>query len=247
MKVNLSVNNFVILFMLIMSVSVVLHILENDIYVSVSAQMNGNISDSEFHSYVEQMRGHLEASIENKEKNNTLFAIKHALHPFDEILHLIKDKMDQTNQTLSNELANKLEAYLMQIGSNSLHDTIEKKITIERILNKVLYQSLGNKLNDNDHLLNVTANLIDTTQEEYLESIFDGKIINMIEYQDGIAFLEVAIDIIQNNSNFIFTEEKQLLEKLNKIKNDMNMKLDPSIISSSVKDIVCQIKGGYYC
>ena len=84
-------------------------------------------------------------------------------------------------------------------------------------------------------------------QEEYLEAMLDGKVINLLEYQDGKAFLNMAINLIQNSSDFVSSNQTSILEKLNNIKNDINLKIDPSTMSSYVKNIVCEIKGGYYC
>ena len=228
-------------------VSIIYLTMDHKLNIFIYAQSNETISDSEFHSYIEQMRGHISTSIENKEENNTLLAIRHALHPIEEIVFSIEDTLNQTNPTLSTEFSDRLEDYVLNIGSNSLEDAKEKKIALDKIFDKSLHQSIGIKLNDTNHILNVTANLIDAMQEEYLEAMLDGNIINLMEYQDGKAFLNMAINLIQNSSDFASPNQTSILEKLNNIKNDINLKIDPSTISSNVKNIVCEIKGGYYC
>ena len=243
-----NLTNFSSLFILsIIIVSIIYLVMDHKLNVSIYAQSNETVSDSEFHAYIEQMRGHISASIENKEENNTLLAIKHALHPIEEIVFLIEDKLSQTNQTLSAEFSDRLEDYVLTIGSNSLEEAKEKKIALDKIFDKSLHQSIGINLNDTNHILNVTANLIDAMQEEYLEAMLDGNVINLMEYQDGKAFLNMAINLIQNSSDFVSSNQTSILEKLNNIKNDINLKIDPSTMSSYVKNIVCEIKGGYYC
>jgi hypothetical protein len=89
--------------------------------------INSKLSDYEFHSYIERMIGHLNASVENKENNNNMLAIAHALHPIEEILETINERLNQTNSTLSNELSNGLKSFATSIGSNSLNETINEK------------------------------------------------------------------------------------------------------------------------
>ena len=49
---------------------------------SVESQPS-TISDHEFHGYLEQMIGHLDASILNVQNNNSVLAVAHALHPIE--------------------------------------------------------------------------------------------------------------------------------------------------------------------
>ena len=55
----------------------------------VEAQQS-TISDHELHGYLEQMKGHLDASILNVQNNNSVLAVAHALHPIEEIVDIIK-------------------------------------------------------------------------------------------------------------------------------------------------------------
>ena len=74
---------------------------------SVEAQPS-TISDHEFHGYIEQMIGHLDASILNVQNNNSILAVAHALHPIEEIVDVINSRLIQTNETLAKDFSSKL-------------------------------------------------------------------------------------------------------------------------------------------
>ncbi len=64
-----------------------------------SPQFTG--SDYEFHGYLEHMKGHLNASIINVQSNNSVLDLDHALHPVEEIVDMINNRLIQTNETLT--------------------------------------------------------------------------------------------------------------------------------------------------
>lgn len=69
--------------------------LDNDIFFYVYAQHN-TLSDHELNGYLEQMIGHLEASIMNVKNNNNVLAVAHVLHPIEEIVDIINNRLIQT-------------------------------------------------------------------------------------------------------------------------------------------------------
>ena len=59
------------------------------------------------------------------------------------------------------------------------------------MLSDALDQSISlEKRNNRDYILNVTAELITITSEEFNEAMFNGQIINLLEYQDGQQFIK---------------------------------------------------------
>lgn len=218
---------------------------EHDI---VHAQnINSKLSDYEFHSYIERMIAHLNASIENKQNNNNMLAIAHALHPIEEILETINERLNQTNSTLSNELSNGLKSFATSIGSNSLNETINEKTKLTKILEKSLEQSIpAEKMTNSGYILNVTAELINSAEDEYTESIFEGKIVNLLEYQDAQQFFKRAV-ILLENFDTLNENEEQILDKIKELQNDVDAKRDSSYVNSDVRYLICQIKGSFYC
>jgi hypothetical protein len=206
------------------------------------------ISDHEFHGYLEQMIGHLDASILNVQNNNSLLAVAHALHPIEEIVDIINNRLIQTNETLTKEFSSKLNQYVQTVRSDNLNKIITEKTELEKLINDGLDQSISlEKRTNRDYILNVTAELITIASEEYTESMSQGKIINLLEYQDGQQFFKRAIILLNKSQAYLSDNDKNYITGLNQLEKGMNSKIDPSEIDMNVKDMLCQIKKGFYC
>jgi hypothetical protein len=58
-------------------------LIPNNSNLVFSEVSESTLSDYEFHGYLEQMKGHLDASIINVQSNNSGLAVAHALHPIE--------------------------------------------------------------------------------------------------------------------------------------------------------------------
>ncbi|HJT84170.1 MAG TPA: hypothetical protein VJ697_06785 [Nitrososphaeraceae archaeon] len=99
---------------------------DNNIISSVYAQQS-TLSDHGLHDYLGQMKGHLDASIINVQNNNSVLAVAHALHPIEEIVDIINNRLIQTNETLSKEFTSKLNTYVETVQSDQLNILFLKK------------------------------------------------------------------------------------------------------------------------
>ena len=143
---------------------------DSNLFSFVDAQQSA-ISDHEFHGYLEQMKGHSDASIINVQSNNSVLAIAHALHPIEEIVDIINNRLIQTNETLTKEFSTKLNNYVQTVKSNDINKIIIEKAKLENLLNDALDQSISlEKRNRGDYILNVTAELINIASEEFNEA-----------------------------------------------------------------------------
>jgi len=220
----------------------------NNFLFSVEAQQPSTISDHEFHGYLEQMIGHLDASILNVQNNNSILAVAHALHPIEEIVDVINSRLVQTNETLTKDFSGKLNKYVQTVRSDNLNKIIIEKRELEKLLSNALDQSISlEKRTNRDHILNVTAELITIASEEYAESMSQGNIINFLEYQDGQQFFQRSISLLNKSQAYLSENDKNYLTGLNKLKKGMDSKIDPSEIDMNVKDMLCEIKKGLYC
>jgi hypothetical protein len=209
---------------------------------SVEAQPS-TISDHEFHGYIEQMIGHLDASILNVQNNNSVLAVAHALHPIEEIVDVINSRLIQTNETLAKDFSSKLNKYVQTVRSDNLNKIIIEKRELEKLLSNALDQSISlEKRTNRDHILNVTTELITIASEEYAESMSQGNIINFLEYQDGQQFFQRSISLLNKSQAYLSENDKNYLTGLNKLKKGMDWKINPSEIDMNVKDMLCEIK-----
>jgi hypothetical protein len=220
---------------------------DSNLFSSVEAQQS-TLSDYEFHNYLEQMIGHLDASIINVQSNNSGLALAHALHPIEEIVEIINNRLIQTNETLSKEFSSKLNNYVETVRSDNINKIITDKTELENLLNDAIAQSISlEKRNNRDYILNVTAELITIASEEFNEAMLNGKIINLLEYQDGQQFINRAIMLLEESQPFLINDDKKYLDKLKEIGKDLDLQRDPSGVDMKVKDMICEIKKGFYC
>jgi hypothetical protein len=220
---------------------------ENNVVPSIYAQQS-TISDHEFHDYLEQMKGHLDASILNVQSNNSALAVAHALHPIEEIVDIINNRLIQTNETLTKEFTSKLNQYVETAGSDNINKIMKEKAELDKLLNDAIAQSISlEKRNSRDYVLNVTADLITIASEEYNEAMYKGNIINLLEYQDGQQFINRAIMLLEESNALLSDNDKKYIDKIKEIERDMEFKRDASIVDREVKDMPCEIKKGVYC
>ncbi|MGZ8887128.1 MAG: hypothetical protein ACXW1A_02585 [Nitrososphaeraceae archaeon] len=74
-----------------------------------------------------------------------------------------------------------------------------------------------------------------------------GRIINLLEYQDGQQFFNRAITLLNKSQTYLSDNVKNYLTGINELKKGMDSKIDPSEIDMNVKDMLCEIKKGFYC
>jgi hypothetical protein len=220
---------------------------DRNLFYSIDAQQSV-ISNHELHGYLEQMIGHLDASILNVQNNNSVLAVAHALHPIEEIVDIINNRLIQTNETLANEFTTKLNNYVQIVKSNDSDKILEGKAELENLLDEAVDQSISlEKRNNRDYILNVTAELITIASEEYNEAMYNEQIINLLEYQDGQQFINRAIILLEESQSLLSENDKKYIDKIKEIEKDMDLKRDPSKIDREVKDMLCEIKKGLYC
>ncbi len=243
-----------------MSLKVLLTIFAISIYFTIFSPLYSNnnlfsveaqkftLSDHEFHGYLEQMIGHLDDSILNVQNNNRLLDVAHALHTIEEIIDIINNRLIKKNETLTKEFSSKLNQYVQTVRSDNPNKIITEKKELEKLINDGLDQSISlEKRTNRDYILNVTAELITIASEEYTESMSQGKIINLLEYQDGQQFFKRAIILLNKSQPYLSDNDKNYITGLNKLEKGMDSKIDPSEIDMNVKDMLCQIKKGFYC
>ena len=115
-----------------------------------------------------------------------------------------------------------------------LEDAIAQSITLE-------------KRNSRDYILNVTAELITIASEEFNEAMYNGQIINLLEYQDGQQFIKRAIMLLEESQTLLSKNNKKYIDEIGEIEKDIELKRDPSKIDREIKDMLCEIKKGVYC
>ena len=146
-----------------------------------------------FTSKIEQIDGHLNASLLNKYDGNESLAFAHATHPIAEVYPFVAPQIAKTNESLNQSLYSIL-ANLPEVSRNSTNDqyfsTIQSaKNILKDITNEVIPKNLQNDILFNSFVI---VNLLDLAGYEYQAAVTNGTITAIFEYQDSKAFIQQA-------------------------------------------------------
>ena len=150
-----------------------------------------------FTSKIDQIHGHLNASMMNKFDGNETFAVAHAAHPIAEIYPIIESQIAKVHKSLSDTLYSKLVS-LLELSTYSTNAEYEKEvITVNSILkqtiNSIVPSNMHNDLTFNSFVI---VDLLETAGHEYQEAVTNNTITAMVEYQDSKAFIQEAQNLM---------------------------------------------------
>jgi hypothetical protein len=167
-------------------------------------------------------------------------AYTHTTHPIDEVVGLITIPLNNTDTKLNDTYFNELYTLsnLASPSNNTTKEEFSKQAQSSKDLSNRVISTVvpANTLNDTNHNITVIQDLLTTSQEEYTEGVKDGKIIMMLEYQDGSAFIHRASDI-SNKTESITTERDEISTLFNNLTNSVQQLKDPSEINPIIEEI----------
>ena len=150
----------------------------------------------EFVFNIEQMKGHLEQAVVNKENGNNTLAQAHIQHPIVEIYDAIEAQLASFDTNHNTVLLNSLS----QLSKNSDNlDPVQFKEDTDganQILNKAI--DLVAPEDNNTLTLIVASWLLDAANSEYESGVRNGQIIQIIEYQDAIGFISRSESLLND-------------------------------------------------
>jgi hypothetical protein len=211
---------------------------------SSNASQTLNSTQVGFVSNIEQIRGHLNAAVMNKEADNTTLSKAHTLHPIAEIYSSIEPQISSANITLNQTLASDLNQLSEMVNTSSIDEFDTQSQRINGILNQTLQQVIPANIADNNTFrLGVVSDLLSIAGVEYGEAVENGTIKEIVEYQDGQAFVSRAQDV--------FSEASPTLTDLNEVQ-ETNMffsdltgaiqnKSSPEVVNRSIGAIIHEI------
>ena len=216
---------------------------------------SSNTTLVDFVSNIEQIRGHLEQAISNKQAGNNILVLAHTLHPIEEIYSSIEGQLSNANSTLNQTLSSNLNQ-LSQMASNS---TVGRFNTQAQIVNGLLNQTIEKVIptetrNNNNTAFNlmVIADLLSIAGSEYKEAVENGTIKELVEYQDAQGFVSRARSVFEQNSSLLSSSLKpqELSDKIQKIKesfydlnNAIQNKSNPEVVNTSIRAIIDETSG----
>jgi hypothetical protein len=160
-----------------------------------------NSTQVDFLSNIEQIRGHINAATMNKEARNNSLANAHILHPIAEIYSSIEPLISNANSTLNNTLASDLNQLSQMVNTSSLDEFGAQSQKINALLNQTIQQVIPiETISNSTFKLGVVSDLLSIAGTEYSEAVENGTITEMVEYQDGQAFITRAQDVFSQAS-----------------------------------------------
>jgi hypothetical protein len=203
----------------------------------------------DFVSNIEQIRAHLNAAMMNKQTGNNSLAQAHTMHPIAEIYSSIEPQIANANMTLNQTLASNLNELSQIVNSSTTDEFNTQAQKINGLVNQTVKQVVPVQTGNNSTFgLAVVADLLSIASEEYGEAIENGKIKEIVEYQDGQAFVSRAQDLmVQASSSTGLPPQEQTLgiQETNKLFSDLNTaiqnKSSPEVVDTSIRAIIHEI------
>jgi hypothetical protein len=193
----------------------------------------------EFVANMEQMKGHLEQAVANKENGNDTLTLAHVLHPIAELYDLIEVQLATADSNLNATLATSL---------NELSKNVEKLNSSQFIgetdkVNEMLDNAIKLIVPEDNSTVNimVITNLLDTANAEYEEGVKDGLVKEIVEYQDASGFISRAGSLFNQTYSMLNESMKTSADEVMSLFSPLNVKVeaksDPIEIETSINDI----------
>ena len=199
-----------------------------------------------FVSNIEQIRGHLNAAVMNKEASNTTLSKAHTLHPIAEIYSSIEPQISNANMTLNETLATNLNQLSEIVNVSSIEEFDAQSQRINGLLNQTLQQVIPIGTADNSTFrLGVVSDLLSIAGVEYGEAVENGTIKEIVEYQDGQAFVSRAQDVFSQTSPTLPSDLNAEVQEANTFFSDLDgaiqNKSSPEVVDRSIGAIIHEI------
>jgi hypothetical protein len=198
----------------------------------------------EFVSSIEQIRGHLDQALINKESGNNTLAQTHSLHPIEEVYSSIEDQLVNQNSTLNQTLSGALQNLSSTVTNATLQDFESQIDYVNMLLNNSVQAVVpSSELNNNPAFnASVVGGLLRLAGHEYEEAVANGTIKEVVEYQDAQAFIHRAESIFKSSvsrmNQTLAHEVEEVNEFFSNLNGAVNNRDDPETAETTVNGII---------
>jgi 3-dehydroquinate dehydratase len=204
-----------------------------------------NKNYEKFQADIEQIIGHIKMAEFNKKINNNTLAYNHTSHPIEEVLSLVTIPISNIDKKLNDTYFKDLYALSALVNPSLSSSTSTTKEDFSKqaqssidLSNAVIKTVIPAKtLNTTNHNVTVIQNLLNTSKGEYEEGIKDGKIISMLEYQDGTAFMDRAYILFNNTKSIADGNRQMILELFTNLTQSTQQQKSPDEINKIIDNI----------
>lgn len=201
----------------------------------------------EFVSNIEQIRGHLDQAVINKESANNTLAEAHIHHPIEEVYSSIEDQLASQDNTLNQTLSGALQNLTSSVINAELEEFESQIDYVEMLLNNSVEAIVPSSELDNNVAFSssVVARLLHVAGHEYEEAVANGTVMAEVEYQDGQAFINRAESIFNSATGRINQNMTPEVEEVNEFFSILNSavlnKEDLVDIDGTINDIINEL------
>jgi S-adenosylmethionine/arginine decarboxylase-like enzyme len=200
----------------------------------------------EFVSSIEQIRGHLEQALINKESGNDTLAQTHSLHPIEEVYSSIEDQLVNQNSTLNQTLSAALQNLSSTVTTADLQDFESQIGNVNMLLNNSVQTLVpSSELNNPAFNASVEGRLLHLAGHEYEEAVANGTIVEVVEYQDAQAFIHRAESIFKSSASRINQslahEVQEVNEFFSNLNGAVNNRDEPGTVETTINGIIHEL------
>lgn len=202
----------------------------------------------EFVYNIEQMKGHLEQAIVNKENGNNTLTQAHIQHPIVEIYDAIEAQLAAVDSNHNTLLFNSLNQLSKNADNSDLAQFKEQTSGVNQILDKAI--DLVTPGDNSTFTLIVASWLLDAANTEYDSGVRNEKIIQIVEYQDAIGFISRSESLPNDTLPMLNQSMKVTGDEAYKLYTELNSKVltmvdinDIYMTTSQIKQKIANITG----
>lgn len=202
----------------------------------------------EFVYNIEQMKGHLEQAIVNKENGNNTLTQAHIQHPIVEIYDAIEAQLAAVDSNHNTLLFNSLNQLSKNADNSDLAQFKEQTSGVNQILDKAI--DLVTPGDNSTFTLIVASWLLDAANTEYDSGVRNEKIIQIVEYQDAIGFISRSESLLNDTLPMLNQSMKVTGDEAYKLYTELNSKVltmvdinDIYMTTSQIKQKIANITG----
>ena len=194
---------------------------------------------------IEQMKGHLEQAILNKENGNNTLTRAHILHPIVEIYDFIEAPLVTVDSNLNHTLYTSLNALSQNVEKLNVSKFTEETEKSNKMLNDAIKLVVPQK-NSTLNLI-VASWLFDIANTEYEGGVRDGKVIEIVEYQDAGGFISRAESLVKDSipmlNQTMKNSAEEVLSLISPLKSEIQNKADIPEAISELKQKISNMTG----
>jgi hypothetical protein len=140
-----------------------------------------------------EIRGHHLVGLELYRKDDSAGALVHAGHPIEEILSTVQGKIREKDAAAATALENALGEVRTAVQAKKSADDVSSAVDAATSAVEEAETAVVGDLRISDaYRGSVIAAILSTAAHEYEEAVQDGKLAELIEYQDGYGFVRIA-------------------------------------------------------